>query len=130
MNAHQKYPAAKVALALTETKGMITLAAKRLGCAPNTVRRYVREYAACRQALEDARAEMGDTAELKLYKAVTDGEPWAITFYLKTLGKDRGYTERQEVTGKDGGALAAPVEVHVYLPDNGRGDRLPGAGGV
>ncbi len=96
---HAKYSAEQVADVLTECKGMITIAAKRLGCVPNTVRRYVRDYACCRQALEDAREAMGDTAELALYKAIQDGEGWAIAFYLRTQGRNRGYVERQEIDG-------------------------------
>jgi hypothetical protein len=37
------------------------------------------------------------------------GEPWAVALTLKTLGKQRGYVERQEVTGADAG----PVDVRV-----------------
>lgn len=109
MNAHPKYSAEQVAATLTECKGMVTLAAKRLGCVPNTVRRYVRDYASCRQALDDAREAMGDTAELALYNAIIGGEGWAIAFYLRTQGRNRGYVERQELTGKDGGPLAVEV---------------------
>ena len=36
-------------------------------------------------------------AELALYKAIQDGEGWAVCFYLKTQGKQRGYIERQEI---------------------------------
>lgn len=107
----ERYSAERVAEVLTECKGMITVAAKRLGCVPNTVRRYVRDYACCRQALEDAREAMGDTAELALYKAISNGEGWAIAFYLRTQGRGRGYVERQEVTGKDGGPVRTTVVV-------------------
>ena len=35
-------------------------------------------------------------AELSLFKAIQTGEAWAVCFYLKTQGKDRGYVERYE----------------------------------
>jgi len=35
-----------------------------------------------------------------------DADEWpAIKFVLVTLGKDRGYAERTEVTGAEGGAV-------------------------
>jgi hypothetical protein len=48
---------------------------------------------------------MVDIAELKLRQQVQDGEAWAVKYILSTKGKSRGYVERQEVTGKDGGAI-------------------------
>jgi hypothetical protein len=37
------------------------------------------------------------------------GDTGAITFTLKTLGKSRGYVERQEITGKDGEAFGIEI---------------------
>jgi hypothetical protein len=37
-------------------------------------------------------------AEAKLMQAVDKGEQWAITMILRTLGRERGYVERQEVS--------------------------------
>ena len=48
---------------------------------------------------------MVDTAELKLWQCIQNGEAWGITLCLKTIGKDRGYVERQEHTGQDGAPL-------------------------
>jgi hypothetical protein len=39
------------------------------------------------------------TAEARLGEAVARGEPWAVTFALKTVGKDRGYVEKVEHGG-------------------------------
>lgn len=93
----EKYTAAQMIDALTQTKGMVTVAARRLGCDPATVYRYIRLYPTVAQAARDQRESVTDMAELALYKAIQDGEGWAVCFYLKTQGKGRGYIERQEV---------------------------------
>lgn len=93
----ERYTATQVAQALAETKGMVYLAAKRLGCSHTTVYNYIEKYATVKDAWDSANGEMGDITELKLYQAVQDGQPWAVAFYLKTKGKGRGYTERMEV---------------------------------
>jgi hypothetical protein len=46
-------------------------------------------------------------------KLIDDLNPTMIIFYLKTQAKDRGYVERQEVTGAD----SAPVELIVKYAD-------------
>lgn len=93
-----RFTAKRVAEALWECKGLVTLAAQRLGCKPEVVRGYVKRFPMVAMATHDAREELVDHAELSLRKAVHDGEPWAVTLVLRTLGKDRGYVERQEST--------------------------------
>jgi hypothetical protein len=87
---------------LTETHGMVFLAAQRLGCAPVTIYRRAKKVKAVREVIDSQRGKMLDTAELKLENAILNGEPWAITLALKTIGKHRGYVERAEVTGAEG----------------------------
>lgn len=109
--ATQKYTQKQVVAALMETKGLVYLAAKKLGCEPATIHNYAKRYAAVKEALVTARGEVVDVAEAALYKGLLAGEQWAVLFALRTLGKDRGYVERvqQEVTGADRG----PVEIGV-----------------
>lgn len=76
---------------------MVYLTAKRLGCSHTTVYNYIRNYVSVRDAWEAQGGEVGDTAELRLYQAILDGQAWAVAFYLKTKGKQRGYTEKLEV---------------------------------
>lgn len=95
--ANDKYTAEQMIEALRATRGMITLAAKRLHCAPNTIRSYVERYPTVAQAMREEREQATDVAELALYKAIQDGQPWAVCFYLKTQGRARGYVERYEV---------------------------------
>lgn len=100
-----RYTKDQIATALTRTKGMITLAAQSLGCDPTTVRNYLARYPELQTVLSDERERMTDMTELKLYEAIQNREGWAITLYLKTQGKSRGYVERQEITGADSGPI-------------------------
>ena len=52
---------------------------------------------------------MVDLAEQKLWESIQNGEAWGITLCLKTIGKDRGYVERQEFTGENSGPLTLRV---------------------
>jgi hypothetical protein len=112
MGDKQRYTAEQVAEALRKTKGMRYLAARTLGCSHDTVTRYIERYPSVRAAAEQQRGEMIDTAELKLWQSIQNGEQWGVTLALKTLGKDRGYVERQEQSGPGGG----PLEHVVRLP--------------
>ena len=91
--------------AVKKNGGAVYLAARELGCAPNTIYNRMKRVPSIKQAVEDARGEVVDYAEQKLRLAILNGEPWAIAMALKTIGKHRGYVERQEVTGADGGAV-------------------------
>ena len=96
----QRYTAEQVANAITETKGMTTIAARRLGCEVQTIQNYINRYDSVRQARDTAREEMGDAAELKLYQqAVNEGNTTALIFLLKTQFRNRGYTEKLLIEG-------------------------------
>jgi hypothetical protein len=120
-----RYTEKKIRAALIECKGMVYIAAQRLGCSLNTIKARVAKSRALQETLDAARGMTGDTAELKLYQAIQEGEPWAIQFYLKTQCKTRGYSEKVEIdfrdldaaierelaelTGQGEGAAAAPI---------------------
>lgn len=55
-----------------------------------------------RQAFIEAEETTLDVAENRLIKSITAGQLKAIMFYLRTKGKNRGYSTRQEITGEDG----------------------------
>jgi hypothetical protein len=109
MGRPRRYTAAEVASVLATTKGLIFLAAKRLKCTPETIENYCKRYPSV-QAVKDAqRGQMIDLAEQKLWESIQQGEAWGITLCLKTIGKHRGYIERQEHTGSDGVPLWEPA---------------------
>jgi len=99
--AKRRIPTDVMAQALRNAHGLIAVAAKSLGCHPTTIYRRAARVAAVRQAIEEGREELLDLAEQKLREAVEAGQPWAISLVLKTLGKSRGYTERQEIISTD-----------------------------
>ena len=79
---------------------MIYLASKELGCSRMTIYRRAEKDHKVREAIDSFRGQIIDKAELKLETAVMNGEPWAITLALKTIGKNRGYVEKQEVANE------------------------------
>jgi hypothetical protein len=93
MGKPHRYSAQQVIEALRACKGMVSLTAKRLGCSDDTVQNYCKKFASVQAAKDSARTELLDLAELKLWAAVQDGQPWAIPFVLRTIGRDRGYGE-------------------------------------
>lgn len=112
----RKYPPAKIIEALKQTRGMITAAARVLGCERKTIYNAARSLPAVKQAIEEERELMLDFAEMQLFRAVNEREAWAVCFYLKTQGKVRGYIERQEMSGPSGGPIQVEGSVTFYLP--------------
>ncbi len=102
--------AEQVVAAIHGSKGFVTVVGKRLGCSARHVYNLLDKYATARDALADERESMRDFAEGMLYKRIEEGDTTAIIFYLKTQGKDRGYVERQEVTGAGGGEVNIVVK--------------------
>ena len=76
-------------------------------CSPATVRNYIRRYPSLQRAISEIVEDNLDLAEGKLIKAVAADNITAVIFYLKTKGRNRGYIQRAELTGKDGAPLAA-----------------------
>jgi hypothetical protein len=92
-----RYTVQQVIDAIVASKGMIYVAAQLLGCDHNTILAYCKRHPAIEQAKQDARGVILDDAELRLVAAIRRDEPWAISFYLKTVGRSRGYGERLDL---------------------------------
>lgn len=101
----EKFTANQIIDALREKHGNLSAAARYLGCDRHTVTRYINTYPTVQAVADEERETLIDFAENQLFKQVQDGNITAIIFTLKTIGKHRGYVERQEVTGADGGAI-------------------------
>ena len=95
----------KITPLIEEYMGNLSLVARKLGVSRTTVYRFMESKPTLKVVLADAREKMIDNVESKLYSKALDGDTTAMIFFLKTQGKGRGYVERQEVTGADGGAV-------------------------
>jgi hypothetical protein len=113
---------AKMVQALAQTYGRVTDAAKIVDIDRTTHYRWLKEDEEYRTAVESVGEVALDFVEGKLFELIEGAErevmteagpimlketpnPTACIFYLKTKGKKRGYVERQEITGADGGAV-------------------------
>jgi hypothetical protein len=96
MGRQREYTEAEIVAALKKTHGMVYLAAAKVGCTAPTIYNRAKTSEAIANALTSERGVMLDTAENKLLAAIKTGEPWAIQFALKMLGKDRGYAEKPD----------------------------------
>ena len=94
-HSNEKYSPAKIIEALRATRGMITTAARLLGCSRQTIYEAIARHPEINDVVSGERELMLDTAEKKLQEAVENGDSWAIRFYLATQGQNRGYIERQ-----------------------------------
>ena len=124
--ATDRFTAQQVADALTQAKGFVSVAARNLGCADNTVRNYMERYAVCKQAVTDARESMIDIAEGRLYQNINSGDNTAIIFFLKTQAKHRGYVERYEQKTEISGPNGDDIPIRVVDYRNGLATVAPG----
>jgi hypothetical protein len=92
-----KYTDAQIEGALKHARGMVYVAARALGCSPNTIKKRVSESDHLQEVQESERGLLLDTAELKLAQAINDGDMGAIKYLLSTQGQGRGYVERRQL---------------------------------
>lgn len=110
--ASQRYTMQQVADAIRKARGMLTVTADVLNCEPATVYRYIERYPQLRQVVNESRERMTDIAENALYRAIEDLQPWAVSMYLKSQGRSRGYGDQSqlEISGPGGGPIRLDVD--------------------
>ena len=88
-----------------------------LGVDRSAVYSMMRRHPEVEQALIESREEMLDFAEGKLYQNIANNDNTAIIFYLKTIGKNRGYVERVEQQ-HSGRIEVRPIAIEVVPPES------------
>jgi len=84
--------------ALRRTNGIMAHAAALLGIGRSTIHLRVQHSPEMQQVLEEIREESIDKAEGKLFTAIDQGSEKSVHFYLRTIGKNRGYGDKVVVS--------------------------------
>lgn len=84
--------------AIHDSYGIVSRVAERIEKDWATARKYINKWEETRTAFVDEAERVTDVAESRLIKSINDGEQWAVKFWLTTKGKNRGFTERQELS--------------------------------
>lgn len=95
--------------AIPGSGGIISTIAKRVGCDWSTARKRIRESPKLTELYNNERETILDMAESTIFTSIRNGDTQDAKWLLSRLGKDRGYSERQEITGRDGEAVAFTV---------------------
>jgi hypothetical protein len=101
MASEQKYTKEQVIDAIQRSRGFISQAAKILKCTNATIYNYKERYPEVADAIKNERESLLDFAEGKLLENIKKNNMAAIIFFLKTQGKHRGYSEREQITIKN-----------------------------
>jgi AcrR family transcriptional regulator len=74
----------------------VSAACREVGVSRSSFYRWYDGDEIFRQRLNNAREEKIDFAESALFQKIQKGDTIAIIFFLKTIGKSRGYIEQQD----------------------------------
>lgn len=109
------YTAKQFIDAIPGTGGIVSTIADRVGCKWHTARKYIEEYPTVKEAYNEEIERVIDLAEGVLIKNIQtaakrakegrDVDTADAKWFLSRKAKSRGYVERQEVTGAEGGKL-------------------------
>lgn len=90
---------------LEKNAGSITDACRAIGTARHQYYDWIKKDEKFKEQCDAITESLIDRAESKLHAAIEGGQAWAICFFLKCKAKHRGYVERQEISGPDGGPI-------------------------
>lgn len=96
MNVKQK----NMLAALTANMGNVSKACKAAAVSRAVHYQWINSSEEYREAVEDSKEEILDFAESALHKLIESGNVTATIFFLKTIGKGRGYVEKLETENK------------------------------
>lgn len=95
--AHSHKTFTEVKNAIIDANGILYTAAKNLGISYQALSKRIKKNPKLQDILEKSREGLVDKAESKLVEAMESRESWAINKILNTIGKDRGWLEKQSI---------------------------------
>ncbi len=108
--AVKKYTVDQVAGALREGNGILSVAAKILGCHRNTIYNYLEDHPELKDLVEECRETLVDEAEQILLKKVKEEDIRCVMFVLRTLGRHRGYRSHPGYAAEEPGKQQQPAD--------------------
>ena len=101
-----------IAKALLASGGMQSPAAAMLRVSQSAISQRISKSPFLQEIVAEIKEELTDIAETKLKEHILAGNLTACIFYLKTVGKERGYNEKSELdinANVRGGVLLVPA---------------------
>ena len=97
--------------ALRKSLGIVTNACEHADVGRTTYYEWYNNDEDFKRKVDDLQNVALDFAESQLHKQISKQSTAATIFYLKTKGKNRGYVERQEITGVEGMPTNFQIEI-------------------
>ena len=91
----------KMLKALEEFYGIVSTASQSVGISRQTHYRWLEDDQEYKEKVQDIKNSAIDFVETKLFDCIKSEKETSIIFYLKTIGKSRGYVPRQEIDTGD-----------------------------
>lgn len=91
--------------AIWHTRGNYSAMSELLARRRASVREYVLSHPSVKLVYDEVREALLDRVENNVFSQAEKGDGAQCRFVLQTLGKSRGYSTRQELTGEDGKPL-------------------------
>lgn len=119
-----QYTAKQFIDAINGSGGIITAIAQRVGCTWNTAKKYIDTHSTVREAYDAECERIGDIAESVLIRNIRYAydqqevtkkpvDSADVKWYISKKLKDRGYVERQELSGPAGGPIETRSNVNL-----------------
>lgn len=108
--------------AIWASEGMLTNVARKLEISVYYVKQILTKYKVLRQDFEEYREALLDEAEMCLRAKIRRGDTSAMIFFLKCVGKQRGYIEYEKQSQKKGSVKMKIVPASADQKKKKKGD--------
>ena len=99
--------------ALEKSLGVVTSACKTVGIGRTTYYDWYNNDKEFKKKVDELQNVALDFAESKLHNQIADNNTTATIFYLKTKGRQRGYTDKSELDITSGGKAITDIKIEV-----------------
>jgi hypothetical protein len=107
---------------IKQKRGNVASVARAMGWSRTHINRFIESHPTCQDALEEERETMKDNVESEFYRVCLDKDApnhvTAMIFFLKTQARERGYTERYELSG----VANEPIEFIIKQREDAKGN--------